>query len=50
MHLAPVHTDSAGCTAGHGNPALNPKLWDLYKAIATGEDKTEVEKSNARAP
>jgi len=34
-----------------GNPTLNPKLWDLYKVIVTGEDeRTEVEKSNARAP
>jgi len=34
-----------------GNPTLNPKLWDLYKAIVTGDgNKTAVEKSNARAP
>jgi len=34
-----------------GNPTLNPKLWELYKAIVTGEGYgTEVEKSNARAP
>jgi len=34
-----------------GNPTLNPKLWDLYKAIITGEShKPAVGKSNARAP
>jgi len=34
-----------------GNPTLNPKLWDLYKAIITGEShKLAVGKSNARAP
>jgi len=34
-----------------GNPTLNPKLWNLYKAIITGEShKPAIGKSNARAP